>query len=152
MGRSVEQYSTADGSECKGKTRDEEPMRDNPLMVIYRRLHDRFGPQRWWPGQTPFEVIVGAILTQNTNWTNVEKAIGNLRDAGALSPKGLHALAVEELAELIRPAGYYNVKARRLASRVSFGCWGIVLTGGIARVARRWPGRCTRWRNGKRRA
>ncbi len=116
MGRSVEEYSTADGPDCKGKTRDEEPMRDNPLMVIYRRLYDRFGPQHWWPGQMPFEVIVGAILTQNTNWTNVEKAIGNLRHAGALSPEGLRALAVEELAELIRPAGYYNVKARRLAN------------------------------------
>lgn len=91
-------------------------MRDNPLMVIYRRLYERFGPQHWWPGQTPFEVIVGAILTQNTNWTNVEKAIGNIRDAGALSPQGLHALTVEELAELIRPAGYYNIKARRLAN------------------------------------
>jgi endonuclease-3 related protein len=116
MGRSVEEYSTTGGSECKGKIRDEEPMRDNPLMVIYRRLYDRFGPQHWWPGQTPFEVIVGAILTQNTNWTNVEKAIGNLREAGALSPKGLRALAVEELAERVRPAGYYNVKARRLAN------------------------------------
>lgn len=95
-------------------------MRDNSLMEMYRRLYKRFGPQHWWPGETPFEVIVGAILTQNTNWTNVEKAIANLKNAGALSPKDLHALALEDLAELIRPAGYYNIKARRLTNFIAW--------------------------------
>ena len=83
-------------------------------MDVYRRLFDRYGSQHWWPGETPFEVAVGAILTQNTNWTNVEKAIANLSRAGLLSPRGLHELPVERLAEMIRPAGYYNIKAARL--------------------------------------
>ncbi|HDS84471.1 MAG TPA: endonuclease III domain-containing protein [Phycisphaerales bacterium] len=81
---------------------------------LYERLYARFGPQRWWPGDGRFEIIVGAILTQNTNWTNVEKAIANLRNAGVLTPKQLVALAPQRLAELIRPAGYFNIKAGRL--------------------------------------
>jgi endonuclease-3 related protein len=84
------------------------------LHDIYERLIRRFGPQHWWPGQTQFEIIVGAILTQNTNWGNVEKAIANLKKQGGLSPEKLHQLNIEFLAELIRPAGYYNVKAARL--------------------------------------
>jgi len=84
------------------------------IQTIYDRLFERFGPQHWWPGETPFEIIVGAILTQNTNWTNVEKAIGNLKKAGVLTPDKLHALDVGALAELIRPAGYFNIKAGRL--------------------------------------
>lgn len=84
------------------------------LQDIYERLYKRFGPQHWWPGQTQFEIIVGAILTQNTNWGNVEKAIANLNKQGVLSPAKLHQLNIESLAELIRPAGYYNVKAARL--------------------------------------
>jgi len=84
------------------------------LMDIYRAMHARFGHQGWWPGQGQLEVCVGAILTQNTNWTNVEKAIANLRAAGVMSLAALHALPVGELAELIRPAGYFNVKAKRL--------------------------------------
>lgn len=84
------------------------------LQDIYERLYRRFGPQHWWPGQTQFEIIVGAILTQNTNWGNVEKAIANLRKNGLLSPEKLHQLDIAALAELIRPAGYYNVKAARL--------------------------------------
>lgn len=75
-----------------------------------------YGHQRWWPGETPFEVCVGAILTQNTAWTNVEKAIANLKVAGVLEPTRLFALAETRLADLIRPAGYFNVKARRLRS------------------------------------
>ncbi len=81
---------------------------------LYERLFERYGPQGWWPGQGRFEIIVGAILTQNTNWGNVEKAIGNLKADGCLSPTGLNALPAERLAELIRPAGYFNVKAQRL--------------------------------------
>ena len=85
-----------------------------PLRAVYRALYRRFGPQHWWPARTRFEVIVGAILTQNTAWTNVEKAIKRLRTAKALTPERLHALPPARLAELIRPAGYFNIKARRL--------------------------------------
>ena len=84
------------------------------LKEIYDLLFKRFGPQDWWPGDTPFEVIVGAILTQNTNWTNVEKAITNLKNAKVLTPDKLHLLDIKKLAELIRPAGYFNIKAKRL--------------------------------------
>ena len=89
------------------------------LIQIYDRLFERYGPQHWWPGETPFEIVVGAILTQNTNWTNVEKAIANLKAADVLEPEALTRLEVESLAELIRPAGYFRVKARRLASFLS---------------------------------
>ncbi|OCC14312.1 Endonuclease III [Dissulfuribacter thermophilus] len=84
------------------------------LMDIYERLYRHFGPQGWWPGDTPFEVCVGAILTQNTSWKNVERAIENLKIEGLLSPEQLSKVGLVELAELIRPAGYYNVKAKRL--------------------------------------
>ena len=84
------------------------------LKEIYNLLLERFGPQHWWPGDTPFEIIIGAILTQNTNWTNVEKAIANLKKAKLLTPDKLHAIDTVKLAELIRPAGYYNIKAARL--------------------------------------
>ena len=83
-------------------------------MTLYRRLYRAYGPQRWWPAETRFEVIVGAVLTQNTAWTNVEKAIENLRLAGALEAERLLALRSGRLASLIRPAGYFNVKAGRL--------------------------------------
>jgi endonuclease-3 related protein len=86
------------------------------LTEIYQLLFDRFGPQSWWPGETPFEIITGAILTQNTNWANVEKAIANLKSAHLLTPEKLYHLNVSELAELIRPAGYYNIKSKRLKS------------------------------------
>jgi len=86
----------------------------SPLVEIYEHLLAELGPQHWWPGETPFEVIVGAILVQNTNWQNVRRAIDNLRDEGLLEPRALHDLDVASLAELIRPAGYYRVKARRL--------------------------------------
>ncbi|MHB8882996.1 MAG: endonuclease III domain-containing protein [Thermodesulfovibrionales bacterium] len=89
------------------------------LQQTYRRLSGHFGPQHWWPGDTPFEVAVGAILTQNTNWGNVEKAILNLKKAGKLHARILHALPAEELAVLIRPAGYYNIKAKRLKNFIS---------------------------------
>ena len=84
------------------------------LLDIYTRLCERYGPQHWWPGDTPFEIVVGAILTQNTNWKNVEKAIANLKNAGCLTPEKLNILPIAELAELIRPAGYFNIKAQRL--------------------------------------
>ena len=84
------------------------------LMEMYQLLYERFGPQHWWPGDTPFEVMVGAVLTQNTNWTNVEKAIKNLKSTGRFSVKGLLDMPEETLAALIRPAGYYNLKTKRL--------------------------------------
>jgi endonuclease-3 related protein len=92
----------------------------NKLLRIYDKLYARFGPQHWWPGETPFEVTVGAILTQNTNWGNVEKAIENLKKEGALNPRSLHAMSRAHLASLIKPAGYYNIKARRLKNFVDF--------------------------------
>lgn len=94
--------------------------RRNLLQDIFIRLYRAFGPQHWWPAETPFEVAVGAILTQNTNWQNVEKAIANLKQRGLLEPERLHALKHDELSQLIRPAGYYNVKARRLKVFVDF--------------------------------
>jgi endonuclease-3 related protein len=89
------------------------------LLEIYRLLYDTYGPQHWWPGETPFEVIVGAILTQSAAWSNVEKAIGNLKGAGALSPEGLARLSERELARLIHPAGYFNAKARKIKAFVA---------------------------------
>lgn len=90
------------------------------LTNIYQLLFDRFGPQHWWPGQTTFEIITGAILTQNTNWTNVEKAIKNLKAADCLTPEKLHHLDPNRLAELIKPAGYFNIKAKRLKNFLSW--------------------------------
>lgn len=87
-------------------------------MQIYNALLAHYGPQHWWPGQTDFEVMVGAILTQNTNWNNVEKAIANLKAVGTLCPTALYAMPETQLAEYIRPAGYYNIKARRLKNLV----------------------------------
>ncbi len=94
---------------------------DAPTLVdIYRRLLDHFGPQHWWPAEEPFEVIIGAILTQSAAWGNVEKAIGNLRGAGALSAQALRKLPQAKLAELVYPCGYYNTKALKLKA---FALW-----------------------------
>lgn len=90
------------------------------LLQIYKRLYKFYGPQGWWPGRTRFEVIVGAILTQNTAWSNVEKAITNLKKEKKLSPVKLKEIKTAALARLIRPAGYYNVKAKRLKSFMKF--------------------------------
>ncbi len=90
------------------------------LMEAYERMFAAFGPQLWWPGDSPFEIVVGAVLVQNTAWRNVERAIDNLREAGVMEPRALYELSVEELAELIRPAGYYQVKARRLRNLLRF--------------------------------
>jgi len=90
------------------------------LREIYDRLFDALGPQDWWPGESPFEVIVGAMLVQNTNWQNVKRAIDRLREADLLEPHALYDVPVEELEELIRPAGYFRIKARRLRSLLEF--------------------------------
>src|SRR3954465_502261 len=90
------------------------------LYEAYERMLIAFGPQHWWPGDSPFEIMVGAVLVQNTAWRNVEKAIGNLRDAAVMNPRALYQLSPTELAELIRPAGYYQVKAKRLRNLLQF--------------------------------
>lgn len=90
------------------------------LILIYELLDAHFGNLNWWPGDSAFEVIVGAILTQNTAWRNVEAAVDRLKAAGLLSAEALLAVDEETLALLIRPAGYYNVKARRLKTFVHF--------------------------------
>lgn len=89
-------------------------------MKIYRILYRAYGPRHWWPGETPFEVMVGAILTQNTSWKNVEKAIAALKGKGVLHPEGVHHLQESTLASLIRSSGYYRIKARRLKAFVEF--------------------------------
>ena len=90
------------------------------LETIYQKLLAKFGPQKWWPAETKFEVIVGAILTQNTNWGNVEKALANLKKAGILNPDGLRQISTYKLARLIKPSGYFNIKAKRLKSFIHF--------------------------------
>lgn len=90
------------------------------LMEMYDLLYARFGPQNWWPARGELEVMVGAVLTQNTNWKNVEKAIDNLEQEGLLSLEGLWSLDVKELAQYIKSAGYFNIKAKRLMNLVAF--------------------------------
>ncbi|MFH2122543.1 MAG: endonuclease III domain-containing protein [Pseudomonadota bacterium] len=89
-------------------------MIENKFTKIYSLLYEHFGPQGWWPGDSPCEIMVGAVLTQNTNWGNVCKAISQLKKAGTLSFPALTALPVDELAQLIKPSGYFNIKAKRL--------------------------------------
>lgn len=90
------------------------------LDEIFQKMLAYFGPQKWWPAETAFEVMVGAILTQNTNWTNVEKALLNLKQKSLLNPKSLFEIEAQALAELIKPAGYFNVKTQRLKSLLHF--------------------------------
>jgi len=90
------------------------------LKNIYKRLYSKFGPQFWWSGASAFEVMIGAILTQNTNWSNVEKAIAVLKGMKLLNAKKLYKLSPKKLASLIKPAGYYNIKAGRLRNFLKF--------------------------------
>jgi endonuclease III related protein len=92
----------------------------DPIVVYYKALLARYGPQNWWPAQSRFEVIVGAYLTQNTNWTNVEKAMANLRRARALSLNAVRELPLQRLEELIRPSGYFRQKAKKLKTFIAF--------------------------------
>ena len=92
----------------------------NKVYEIYDILLGYFGPQGWWPGDSPFEIMVGAVLTQNTNWTNVSRAIDNLKKDSLLSFEMLHGLPVEILAQKIQPAGYFNLKAARLKNLLNF--------------------------------
>lgn len=90
------------------------------LLNIYQILYKSFGPQHWWPGETPFEIIIGAILTQNTNWQNVEKAIDNLKQHNHLTPPAIKKIYINKLAQHIRSSGYFNIKARRLKEFIKF--------------------------------
>lgn len=95
-------------------------MKRASIKNIYKRLFSTFGPQGWWPADDWFEVATGAILTQNTSWNNVAKAIDNLKRKKLLTPGRLYRLSDKELAFFIRPTGYYNIKARRLKSFLNF--------------------------------
>jgi len=90
------------------------------LLRVYHLLYDRFGPLDWWPGESPFEVMAGAILTQNTAWKNVEKAIAALKREGMLSPEAIAKADIRKLKRLVRPSGYYNQKALKLKDYVRF--------------------------------
>ena len=87
---------------------------------IYKKLYAAFGPQHWWPAETPFEVMLGAILTQNTSWQNVERALEGLKKNNLLSPQRLYQLSLQRLAKLIRHSGYFNIKAQRLKEFLRF--------------------------------
>jgi endonuclease-3 related protein len=84
------------------------------LLEVYHHLLAHYEPQHWWPGDSPFEVMVGAVLTQSVAWVNVEKAIRNLKAAGLFSPIGLRSAPAQEIADAVRPSGYYNAKASKL--------------------------------------
>ena len=89
-------------------------------MALHDGMLAAYGEQAWWPADSQFEVVVGAVLTQNTNWSNVERAINNLKMAGVLDHQAILNLPREELAELIRPSGYYNVKTKRLLALLNY--------------------------------
>lgn len=93
---------------------------EQKIQHIYGKLADAWGPQHWWPAETPFEVILGAILTQNTSWTNVERALASLRQAGGLSLEGIRNISIEKLEPLLRSSGYFRQKAQRVKDFVAF--------------------------------
>ena len=103
------------------------------LLSVYRRLLDRYGAQHWWPGESTFEIMVGAVLTQNTSWANVERAIGNLASRQLLDPLKILDCDADQLAALLRPCGYFNVKTRRLGNLCRF----LVTSGGHDRLSAR---------------
>jgi endonuclease-3 related protein len=103
------------------------------LLTVYRHLHAAHGPQHWWPGDTAFEIMVGAVLTQNTAWSNVEKAIANLKRARALDAETIARAPHRKLAAWLKPSGYFNIKAQRLRA---FCRW-YLQEGGVRRLARR---------------
>jgi endonuclease-3 related protein len=90
------------------------------LEELYQKLWDAFGPQGWWPGESPFEVILGAILTQNTNWNNVAQVLAGLKAEGLLNPRTLREMPEAELARRLKPSGYFNIKARRVKNFLDF--------------------------------
>ena len=90
------------------------------LLKIYNKLESHFGPQNWWPADTPFEVVVGAILTQNTSWKNVERAIENLKNEGVLDIEGINRIPQKQLETLLVPSGFYKIKTKRLKHFIDF--------------------------------
>ncbi len=90
------------------------------LLEMFDAMYKHFGPQNWWPGETPLEIVIGAVLTQNTNWQNVERAIKNLKKANALDIEKIAKSKPEKLANLIKPTGYFNIKAKRLQNLMKF--------------------------------
>ena len=106
-------------------------MKKKQLMIVYQRLLDTYGEMDWWPADSTFEVMVGAILTQNTAWVNVEKAIANLKCSDKLTLESMLALSDEALAQLIRPSGYFNIKTKRLKDL----CRWLAENGGETRLA-----------------
>jgi len=115
-------------------------VRLSPLQ-IYHVLLSAYGPQHWWPADTPFEVMVGAILTQNTSWTNVEKAIANLKSEDLMDARHILDCTLDHLAEVIRPTGFYRQKATRLNALCMF-----YLEHGCEQQLRRWPATSLRQR------
>ncbi|MDH5649283.1 MAG: endonuclease III domain-containing protein [Gammaproteobacteria bacterium] len=103
------------------------------LQTVFELLFQAYGPQNWWPGDSPFEIMVGAVLTQNTSWTNVEKAIGNLKQARLLTPQKIIASHHKSLATHLKPSGYFNIKTKRLKSF----CQWLLNQGGEMALARR---------------
>jgi endonuclease III related protein len=101
------------------------------IREVMQRLGAAYGPMRWWPAESPLEVVIGAVLTQNTRWENVERAIDNLRRADCLVLESLLALPEADLGQLIRPSGYFNIKARRLGNLLRF----VAESGGIEGLA-----------------
>jgi endonuclease-3 related protein len=89
-------------------------MKKIDLLKMYELLYEAYGPQHWWPGETPWEICVGAVLTQNTNWGNVEKALSNLRKSNSICPVKTRNMPLSELESAIRPSGYFRLKAHRL--------------------------------------
>ncbi len=109
-------------------------MRRASPMEVYQRLHAHYGDQHWWPADTPFEMMVGAILTQNTRWQNVEDAIRNLKQANMLNPESMISCDINRLEGLIRPSGFFRQKARRLFELSNF-----LLAHDGVRGLKRWP-------------
>ena len=110
-------------------------------MEAYQLLHVRYGDQHWWPAESPFEMMVGAILTQNTRWESVEDAIGNLKNANMLNPESIISCDSEQLESLIRPSGFFRQKSRRLIELSNF-----LLAHGGTRGLKRWATQCLRAR------
>ena len=96
------------------------PALGDRLRELYRRLYDAYGPQGWWPGDGPTDVVIGAILTQSASWKNVELALANLKANNCSSLAAIHCTRQDQLAQIIRPSGYYNAKARKLKAFAAY--------------------------------
>ncbi len=116
-------------------------MRHVSPMQAYQLLYAHYGEQNWWPAQSPFEMMVGAILTQNTRWERVEDAIGNLKNANMLNPESIISCDSEHLQSLIRPSGFFRQKSCRLIELSNF-----LLAHGGTRGLKRWVAQCLRVR------